>query len=47
MHAFEKTKRLFIWDWYFTGRMETIRTKKKVNERKGFRNIAKNYVFTQ
>ena len=34
MRAFEKMRELVIWDWYFSGRMETISTKKKGNERK-------------
>ena len=34
MHAFEKIRELVIWGWYFSGRMETISTKKKGNERK-------------
>ena len=34
MCAFEKIKELVIWDWYFSGRMEAISTKKKGNERK-------------
>ena len=28
MRAFEKIRELVIWDWYFSGRMETISTKK-------------------
>ena len=40
MRAFEKIRELVIWDWYFSGRMETISTKKKGNERKGCQNIA-------
>ena len=40
MHAFEKIRKLFIWDWYFSGRMETISTKEKGNERKECHNIA-------
>ena len=39
MCAFRKNRGLVIWDWYFCGRMETISTKKKVNERKGYGNI--------
>ena len=35
MRAFEKIRGLVIWDWYFSGKMETISTKKKGNERKG------------
>ena len=34
MRAFEKNRGLEIWDWYFSGRMETISMKKKGNERK-------------
>ena len=39
MHAFGKIRELVILDWYFSGRMETISTKKKGNERKGCQNI--------
>ena len=36
MRASEKKIRgLVIWDWYFNGRIETMSTKKKDNERKG------------
>ena len=41
MHI-EKIRGLVIWDWYFSGRMQVISTKKKGNERKGCRNIAQN-----
>ena len=41
MHAFWKIRGLVIWDWYFSGRMETISMKKKGNERKECQNIAK------
>ena len=34
MGAFEK-RELVIWNWYFSGRMDTISMKKKGNERKG------------
>ena len=34
MRVFEKIRGLVIWDWYFSGRMETISTKKKGKERK-------------
>ena len=40
MRAFEKMRELVIWDWYFSGRMETISTKKKGNESEGCQNIA-------
>ena len=40
MRAFEKIKELVIWDWYFSGRMETSSRKKKGNERKECRNIS-------
>ena len=39
MRAFEKIRELFIWDWYFSGRMETISAKKKGIERKECRNM--------
>ena len=38
MHASEKYIGLVIWDWLPSGRMETIGTKKKGNERKGCHN---------
>ena len=34
MRVFEKIKELVIWDWYFSGRMETINTKEKGNEKR-------------
>ena len=40
MHAFEKIRELVIWDWYFSGRIETISGKEKDHERKGCQNIA-------
>ena len=47
MSAFDKIRGLVIRDWYFSGRMETISTKKKGNERKELLKILlKNYVYT-
>ena len=40
-----KKRELVIWDWYFSGRMETINMKKKGNERKKCRFITLFLVF--
>ena len=45
MSAFDKIRGLVIRDWYFSGRMETISTKKKGKERKGCQNIAQKTTF--
>ena len=39
MHAFEKIRGLVILDCYFGGKMETISTQQKGNERKECLNI--------
>ena len=46
MCAYEKIRVLVIWDWYFSGRMETICTKKKGIERKGCQNTAQKLMST-
>ena len=47
MLAFEKIRGLVIWDWCFSGRRETISTKRKVTKERVVKILFKNYLYTQ